>query len=281
VAARTREARPPLLARAGAHEEAARVLVASGVSKRFGGVRALEEASVEVVAGRITALIGPNGSGKTTLLNVCSGFLRADAGRVEIAGVDVSGMPPHARSSLGLARTFQQPIVFRALNGAQNVMAGYARNRPDPLSAMFSLPRSTRHEREAALRAEALLDALGVPHLSQRSAAHATLAEARILDLARALALDPVVLLLDEPAAGLDLDEIAVLEAMVRAAREAGIGVLLVEHDVGFVTRLADHVTVLDRGRVIANGPPDEIRNDRAVKAAYFGEVELEEAVVG
>jgi branched-chain amino acid transport system ATP-binding protein len=146
---------------------------------------------------------------------------------------------------------------------------------------MFNLPSSMRHERDAAIRAEALLDALGVPHLSQKSAAHATLAEARILDLARALALDPVVLLLDEPAAGLDLDEIAVLEAMVGAAREAGVGVLLVEHDVGFVIRLADHVTVLDRGRVIANGPPEEIRNDQAVKAAYFGDVELEEAVVG
>ena len=257
------------------------MLVADGVSKRFGGVRALEGASVEVVAGRITALIGPNGSGKTTLLNVCSGFLRSDAGRVSIGGVDVSAAPPHRRSRLGLARTFQQPIVFRGLNGAENVMAGHAKNRPDPLSAMLSLPSSMRHERDAALRAEALLDALGVSNLSQKSAAHATLAEARILDLARALALDPVVLLLDEPAAGLDLDEVAVLEAMVRAAREAGVGVLLVEHDVGFVTRLADHVTVLDRGRVIANGAPDEIRSDRAVKAAYFGDVELEEAIVG
>jgi ABC-type branched-subunit amino acid transport system ATPase component/ABC-type branched-subunit amino acid transport system permease subunit len=280
-AERTGKALPPLLERAGAGAKDTPLLVASGVSKRFGGVRALEEASVEVRAGRITALIGPNGSGKTTLLNVCSGFLKPDAGTVTIGGHDVSGAAPHRRAALGLARTFQQPIVFRGLNGAQNVMAGYARNRPDPLSAMLSLPSSLRHEREAALRAEALLDALGVGHLSQKPAAHATLAEARILDLARALALDPVVLLLDEPAAGLDIDEVAVLEAMVRAAREAGVGVLLVEHDVGFVTRLADTVTVLDRGRVIADSVASEIRTNPAVKAAYFGDVELEEAVVG
>ncbi len=280
-AERTSSLLPELLERAGASTPGTTILKAEGVSKNFGGVRALDGAGVEVWSGRSTALIGPNGSGKTTLLNVCSGFLKPTAGTLTLAGADIGSAPPHARAARGLARTFQQPIVFRGLNGAQNVMAGYSRNRPDPASAMFSLPNSMHHERDAAHRAEALLGALGVPHLSQKPAAQATLAEARILDLARALALDPVVILLDEPAAGLDLDEVAVLEAMVRAAREAGVGVLLVEHDVGFVIRLADHVTVLDRGRVIADGPPEQIRNDPAVRAAYFGDVELEESVVG
>jgi branched-chain amino acid transport system permease protein len=280
-AERTARRLPALLERAGQSAPGTTMLKAEGVSKNFGGVQALDGASVDVRAGRITALIGPNGSGKTTLLNVCSGFLKPNAGRLTLGGVDIGSARPHKRSSLGMARTFQQPIVFRGLNGAQNVMAGYSRRRPDPISAMLSLPNSMRHEREAALRAEALLEALGVPHLSQKPAGQATLAEARILDLARALALDPVVLLLDEPAAGLDLDEIVVLEAMVRAARESGVAVLLVEHDVGFVTRLADHVTVLDRGRVIASGEPAAVRHDPAVKAAYFGDVELEEAVVG
>jgi len=280
-AERTAQRLPALLARAGKNKPGTTMLKAEGVSKNFGGVQALDNASVEVWAGRITALIGPNGSGKTTLLNVCSGFLKPNSGRLTLGGVDIGSARPHRRSGLGMARTFQQPIVFRGLNGAQNVMAGYSERRPDPISAMLTLPNSLRHEREAAVRAEALLDALGVPHLSQKPAARATLAEARIIDLARALALDPVVLLLDEPAAGLDLDEVTVLEAMVRAARESGVAVLLVEHDVGFVTRLADHVTVLDRGRVIANGDPQTVRHDPAVKAAYFGDIELEEAVVG
>jgi ABC-type branched-subunit amino acid transport system ATPase component/ABC-type branched-subunit amino acid transport system permease subunit len=280
-AERTSSLLPELLERAGASTAGASVLKAEDVSKNFGGVRALDGAGVEVWSGRVTALIGPNGSGKTTLLNVCSGFLKPDSGTLTLGGEDVGTMAPHARAVHGMARTFQQPIVFRGLNGAQNVMAGYSRRRPDPITAMFNLPNSMRHEREAAYRAEALLDALGVGHLSQKPTAQATLAESRIIDLARALALDPVVLMLDEPAAGLDLDEVAVLEAMVRAAREAGVGVLLVEHDVGFVIRLADHVTVLDRGRVIADAEPGKIRDDPAVKAAYFGDVELEEELVG
>jgi ABC-type branched-subunit amino acid transport system ATPase component/ABC-type branched-subunit amino acid transport system permease subunit len=281
AAERTSEELPALLERAGAITPGTTVLKAEHVTKNFGGVRALDDAHVEVWAGKITALIGPNGSGKTTLLNVCSGFLKPDAGAMTLQGNDVSSAPGHKRSSLGMARTFQQPIVFGALNGAQNVMAGYSRNRPDPISATLSLPNSMRFEKEAAIRAESLLDALGAGHLSQKQASHATLAEQRIIDLARALALDPIALLLDEPAAGLDLDEIAVLEALVRAAAQSGVAVLLVEHDVGFVTRLADHVTVLDRGRVIADADPVSVRNDPAVKAAYFGDVEMEEALVG
>jgi ABC-type branched-subunit amino acid transport system ATPase component/ABC-type branched-subunit amino acid transport system permease subunit len=280
-AEKTAKELPMLLERASAEKAGTTILKAENVSKNFGGVRALDGASVDVWAGRITALIGPNGSGKTTLLNVCSGFLKPDSGTLTLGNANISSEPAHKRSSLGMARTFQQPIVFPSLNGAQNVMAGYSKNRPDPVSATLSLPNSMRHEREAALRAEALLDALGASHLSQKQASHATLAEQRIIDLARALALDPIALLLDEPAAGLDLDEITVLEALVRAARESGVAVLLVEHDVGFVTRLADHVTVLDRGRVIASADPTSVRNDPAVKAAYFGDVEMEEALVG
>jgi ABC-type branched-subunit amino acid transport system ATPase component/ABC-type branched-subunit amino acid transport system permease subunit len=273
---RTHQLLPPLLTRAGGRQAHSVALEATGVTKNFGGVRALDGAGVTARSGEITALIGPNGSGKTTLLNVCSGFLRPDAGTVTLGGEVVTSAKAHARAAHGLARTFQQPIVFRSLNGAENVMAGYGLRRPTPGEAMFALPRSRRHEREAAEHAEALLDALGMGHLILKPAALATLAEARIIDLARALALDPIAILLDEPAAGLDHEEIAVLEAMVRAARQAGVGVLLVEHDVGFVIRLADHVVVLDRGRVIAGGLPEEIRNDENVRVAYFGEVMLE-----
>jgi ABC-type branched-subunit amino acid transport system ATPase component/ABC-type branched-subunit amino acid transport system permease subunit len=267
---------PSLLHRATAAREAGTttaVLEAKGVSKRFGGVRALKNATVEVVAGQITALIGPNGSGKTTLLNACCGYIAPDEGAITILGRDVSKDPAYKRARLGMARTFQQPILFPSLNGTQGVMVGYADRRPSPWSALLYLPQSLRHERAAAARAEAILCALGVEHLILKKGQAMSLAESRILDLARALALDPLVLILDEPAAGLDADEVKVLAAMIRAARDAGVGVLLVEHDVAFVLDLADRITVLDQGAVIADGKPAAVKNDPKVAAAYFGTV--------
>jgi branched-chain amino acid transport system ATP-binding protein len=165
--------------------------------------------------------------------------------------------------------------VFTDLSGAENVMAGEMNDRPSSLSAALKLPSARRHEREAAARAEALLGALGAEHLIDRSASKSSVADSKILDLARALAIDPLVLLLDEPAAGLGLDEIAMLEALVRATADAGVAVLLVEHDVAFVGRIADRVIALDRGRVIAEGTPDEVRSHPDVLRSYFGDVDL------
>jgi branched-chain amino acid transport system permease protein len=275
VAVRTREELPALLARAANQDRTRPAMAAEGVVVRFGGVVALDGASLEVHAGKVTALIGPNGSGKTTLLNVCSGFQAPNEGRIELGGEDVTKSPPHQRAAAGLARTFQQPIVFTDLTGAENVMAGDMTDRPSSMAAAFRLPSSRRHERAAAARAEALLRALGVEHLVDRSAAKSSVADSKILDLARALALDPLVLLLDEPAAGLGLDEVAVLEAMVRATADAGVAVLLVEHDVAFVGRIADRVVALERGRVIAEGTPAEVRSHPDVLRSYFGDVDL------
>jgi ABC-type branched-subunit amino acid transport system ATPase component/ABC-type branched-subunit amino acid transport system permease subunit len=250
------------------------VLRAEEVSKRFGGVRALHKSYVEVHAGRITALIGPNGSGKTTLLNVCCGYTSMDGGRVLLRGGDVSREPAYLRARAGIGRTLQHSVLFPQLTGGQSVMAGHREGRPSPWAAMLALPSSRRYERAAAVRAEGILAALGAAHLVKKSGRAMSLAESRILDLARALALDPIVLLLDEPAAGLDLDEVEVVAAMVRGARDAGIGVLLVDHDVSFVTKLADRVIVLDQGAVIYDGAPAGVRADTRVAAAYFGELD-------
>jgi len=251
------------------------VLSIQGMSHYFGGLKAVSDFNFEVPEGVIYGLIGPNGSGKTTLLNVCSGFQAPNAGTIEIGGVDVSGYAAHRRAAAGLARTFQQPIVFTDLTGAENVMAGEMTGRPSSVAAAFKLPSSRRHERAAAARSEALLHALGVEHLIERSAAKSSVADSKILDLARALALDPLVLLLDEPAAGLGLDEVGMLEALVRATAAAGVAVLLVEHDVAFVGRIADRVIALERGRVIAEGTPSEIRSHPDVLRSYFGDVDL------
>ncbi len=274
AADRTRTELPRLLARAAGQDQSRPALVARDVTVRFGGIVALDGAGIVARPGQITALIGPNGSGKTTLLNVCSGFQTPSGGRVELAGVDVTRRSPHLRARAGLARTFQHPVVFTDLTGAENVMAGELADRPSSVAAAFRLPSSRRHERAAAERAEAMLHALGVEQLVERPAAKSSLADSRILDLARALALDPLVLLLDEPAAGLGLDDIAVLEALVRATADAGVAVVLVEHDVAFVARLADRVFALDLGRVIAEGTPAEVRSDPEVLRSYFGDVE-------
>ncbi len=275
VAVRTRAELPALLRRAGDQDRSRPALVARDVVVRFGGVVALDGAGLELPAGQVTALIGPNGSGKTTLLNVFSGFQTPNAGTIELSGADVSRVPPHARAAAGLSRTFQQPIVFGDLSGAENVMAGEMHDRPSSIAAAFRLPSSRRHELAAATRAEGLLRALGVEHLIDRSASRSSVADSKILDLARALAMDPLVLLLDEPAAGLGLDEIAVLEALVRATAESGVAVLLVEHDVAFVGRIANRVVALERGRVIAEGTPAEVRTHPDVLRSYFGDVDL------
>jgi ABC-type branched-subunit amino acid transport system ATPase component/ABC-type branched-subunit amino acid transport system permease subunit len=261
------------------HEAQARharrtVLEVVGASHAFGAVRALDDVSLAVRAGQVAALIGPNGSGKTTLLNVCSGYLAADSGTVRFEGRDITALKPHRRAALGMARTFQGAVPFRTLTPTQNVMSAYRQDRPSAVAAMLSLPASRRYERDAATRAEAILLALGMGHLIGQQAV-TRLGDVRTLDLARALALDPVALLLDEPAAGVDLAEVEVLKRAIRAIRDAGVGVLLVEHDVAFVTDLADEVTVLDQGRVIYIGQPTAATRDPGVIDAYFGAPEV------
>jgi branched-chain amino acid transport system ATP-binding protein len=229
------------------------LLELSGVTVRFGGLVALDEVSLEVQRGRVVGVIGPNGAGKTTLFNVVCGFLR-----------------PHHLAGLGVARTLQGLGLFSGLTVLQNVMVGATRHaRTGVLSALPALPRADRDE--AALRAVAMqrLAALGVADLADRMPGALPYGARKRVALARALAAEPELVLLDEPVAGLSADEIGDLGALIR---ELGMTVVLVEHHMDFVMEVCDEVAVLDFGRLIARGTPAQIRDDPAVIAAYLGE---------
>ncbi|MER3452190.1 MAG: ABC transporter ATP-binding protein [Acidimicrobiia bacterium] len=238
------------------------LLLAEGILVRFGGLRALSEATVAVEAGRVTGLIGPNGAGKTTCFNVICGLQEPDAGRVLLDGVDITRASPYRRARLGIARTFQRLEAFTSLTARDNVRVAaeqrraWDRTAPDPLRV-----------------AEELLDRVGIAEVADQMAGTLPTGTARRVELARALATRPRVLLLDEPSSGLDDEETAALARLLHDLAAEGLGVLLVEHDVTLVMGTCAHIYVLDFGRVIAEGPPDRIRADAAVQAAYLGAV--------
>jgi branched-chain amino acid transport system permease protein len=247
-------------------------LVVVDVVKRLGGVTAVGGIDLTVKPGTVHALIGPNGSGKTTLLNLISGYLRPDHGTISICGTDVTGTSTEGRAALGLSRTFQTPAVFEGMTCLENVMTAVDFHREATFPEyLVRLPRARHAERDALKEATVILEALGLGHRADDDVADLTPGERRFLELARVVAMRPSFVLLDEPAAGLRAGEMEVLAAGIRALRASGIGVLLVEHHVDFVLKLADEATVIDFGRVIASGDPAEIRHDPAVVAAYFG----------
>lgn len=249
------------------------LLVLRGVRRRFGGVVALDGLDLAVVAGTVHGLIGPNGSGKTTALNVISGVYRPDAGEVLLDGRPVGGLSPNRLAKLGVARTFQNLRLFGELTVLENVQVGQHRwHRPPLLASLLGLP-AARAQEAAAARAAALLAAwLGLGDVLHQPALDLPHGRQRRLELARALAARPRLLLLDEPAAGLSGTEIAELRTLIEQARAAGTTVLLVEHHLELVLDLCDRVTVLDRGRVIAEGPPAAVRADPRVAEAYLGQ---------
>ncbi|HEX8663536.1 MAG TPA: branched-chain amino acid ABC transporter ATP-binding protein/permease [Beijerinckiaceae bacterium] len=233
----------------------------------FGGVRAVEGLSFTAEAGRITSLIGPNGAGKTTALNLLSGFYRPEAGRIVLDGTALVGLPSHRLARLGVARTFQTTQLFGALSPLENVMLGARAGR---LGSPFAALGDRRRDRGLEELSRALLAFVGARHADGPSAAlpHG---EKRLVEIARALALKPRVLLLDEPAAGLALADKQRLAGTLRAVADLGVAVVLVEHDMGLVMGVSDHVVVLDAGRPIAAGLPEAVRADPAVREAYLG----------
>lgn len=247
-------------------------LVVSGAKKHLGGVKAVDGIDLEVRPGEIHALIGPNGSGKTTLLNVVSGYLKPDVGSVVLGGREIVALRPDQRARSGLGRTFQTPSVFEGMSCLENVMTAIDMRRTATLGEfVVRSGRARRHENAAFEEAKAILKAVGLEDEVDSDVATLTSGERRFLELARIIALRPSIVLLDEPAAGLRSGEIELLEAGLRALRAAGVGILLVEHHVDFVLRVADVATVIDRGKVIAHGDPRVVRDLPEVVEAYFG----------
>jgi ABC-type branched-subunit amino acid transport system ATPase component len=244
-----------------------------GASLSFGGVTALVQVTLSVPARGITAVIGPNGAGKTTLLNVLSGYYSPDAGIVRLGHEPVAGKPPYAIARLGVARTFQTAQLFGDLTVLENVAVGVAGPRlGSPVSALLATPWARRQERDLLQRAVALIGAMGLLEWADRPAEALPAGLRRRLEIIRALARRPRLLLLDEPAAGLSGSEIQELDANLTALRDGGgPAIVLVEHHMDLVMAVSDQISVLDYGRVIASGAPDAVRRHPAVIEAYLG----------
>jgi branched-chain amino acid transport system ATP-binding protein len=235
-------------------------LTVTGVGVRFGGLQAVDDASIAVQAGSVTGLIGPNGAGKTTLFNVITGLQAPTSGRVQLGERDITRARPHVRARLGIARTFQRIEAFGSLTARENVLvAAEMRRRWWP--ERFS-PGAVADE---------MLDAVGIAAVRDAKVESLPTGTARLVELARALATAPKVLLLDEPSSGLDEDETDAMGALLLRLAENGLAVLLVEHDMPFVMHTCAHIDVLDFGKIIARGTPMEIQNDPNVQRAYLG----------
>ena len=233
------------------------MLQVSGATRIFGGLRAVDGASLQVNEGRIVALIGPNGAGKTTLFACIAGFMPLDAGRVQFQGADITGKPVHTIARLGMVRTFQITQPFAKLNVHENIAVGaYQKFR--------QREQAWEHARSVAQR-------VGMEHLLAQPAADLTVAGRKRLELARALATSPKLLLLDEVMAGLNPSEILEIIAIIRRIRDSGVTVLLIEHVMHAVMSLSDHIYVLSYGKIIAEGSPQQVVNNRAVVEAYLG----------
>lgn len=249
------------------------MLEVQGITQRFGGVTALEDVSFRVAEGAITGIIGPNGAGKTTLFNIVTGIYTPTSGTVHLQGKNVSRFAPERLASLGMVRTFQNIELFGRMTVLENVMVGlHTKGKSGIIASSLRLPWQVAEERRFRERAYHWLEFTGITDLADHEAGSLPFGKGRLLEIARAMALEPKVILMDEPAAGLNSRETLELARLIQKIRESGVTVALVEHDMELVMDICDAIVVLNLGRKLAQGTPREIQENSEVISAYLGE---------
>ncbi|NOX24795.1 MAG: ABC transporter ATP-binding protein [Deltaproteobacteria bacterium] len=251
------------------------MLEIKNLSRSFGGLQAVSDISFSLVEGMIKAVIGPNGAGKTTLFNLICGNIPLSAGTIRFQGQHIERLKSHQIAALGMSRTFQNIKIFPGMTALENVMVGcHTRSRAGFIAAMLRLPQTFREEREIRRRSLELLELVEIPQTADCEAASLSFGQQRAVELARALAAGPSLLLLDEPAAGLNIYETAELARLITKIKELGVTILLVEHDMSLVMDISDEIVVLDFGRKLAEDIPARIQQNRAVIQVYLGDDE-------
>lgn len=241
------------------------------LSKKFGGIKAVHACSFEVQRGSITGLIGPNGAGKTTLFDLVSGFLRPDAGEVWFDGRRIDGLPAHAIARLGLVRTFQIPRELKGMTVLENLMLARPAQRGERLLCAWFSPRAVRREEETFAKAQSVLEFLGLKHLAREYAGNLSVGQKKLLEIGRGLMAEPKMVLLDEPAAGVNPSLMHQIVEYIKELQRNGVTFLLIEHNMDVVMNVCDKVVVMSQGARLAEGSPEEIRRDPAVLEAYLG----------